>query len=271
MTFTSRCVQPLRRACLGLLLLGWLGGVAHAEITDIHSAINQAGLERATAQRLAKLYLQLHLEVDTPHTQQSLTAATAQFERQLTDLTAYAPTPAIRALYQELARAWAQYRSVLSQPPTPERSKEVLALSELTLKIAQQGVDALEKHSASHSGHLVNLAGRQRMLSQRMAKLYHAQTLGIADSNSAAQIAQDRQEFTNALTTLDQVPNASEKITAGLRLIGPQWMFFNNALDKPAHNDPKASTTVATTSERIFEQLDTLTGEFAKLGAQASP
>ncbi len=58
MTFTSRCVQPLRRACLGLLLLGWLGGVAHAEITDIHSAINQAGLERATAQRLAKLYLQ---------------------------------------------------------------------------------------------------------------------------------------------------------------------------------------------------------------------
>ena len=39
------------------------------------------------------------------------------------------------------------------------------------LKLAQQGTVQLEKYSGTTAGKLINVAGRQRMLSQRIAKL----------------------------------------------------------------------------------------------------
>ncbi len=95
------------------------------------------------------------------------------FDRQLTALSLLpAPTPTIKNTYQELAQNWKAYKTALNtENPQPENGKEVLALSEMMLRLTSQGVTQLEAHLGTASGRLVNL-GRQRMLSQYIAKLY---------------------------------------------------------------------------------------------------
>ena len=49
-----------------------------------------------------------------------------------------------------------------------------------------QGTVQLEKYSGTTAGRLVNVAGRQRMLSQRMAKFHQAINWGVGDVGSTA-------------------------------------------------------------------------------------
>lgn len=250
-----------RRWALGLLfgVFGLLvSNTALAQITNIHMAINQAGHERALSQRMAKAYIQLGMQVDIVRSYAALEDSVLLFERQLYALKSFAPTPVIRASYEELERAWATYKQALTQSaPTPEGGKQVMALSELVLRLAHQATVQLEQHAGTTSGQLVNLSGRQRMLSQRMAKFYQARAWGIADSSHAQEIAIAREEFAAAHATLSGQKNNAEGIRTALALVQPQWVFFDNALNKTAQAK-KESLNVATTSERIYEQLNTI-------------
>jgi hypothetical protein len=57
----------------------------------------------------------------------------------------------------------------------------------------------LEQVSGKPVGKLVNIAGRQRMLSQRVAKFYLAQTWEATVPNAQAELDKARAEFVAAL------------------------------------------------------------------------
>jgi len=146
-----------------------------AQIADLNTAINKAGRERMLSQRMAKAYLQIGQGVDAARSQRVLDASIAQFDRQLVELKNYAPSPEIRATYQTLERIWIDYKDKLvGSAPSRSNAADVLRLSDEVLALAHQGTEQLEKRAATSAGRLVNLSGRQRMLSQRMAKLHHA-------------------------------------------------------------------------------------------------
>ena len=238
-------------------------------ITDAHAAINIAGKERGLSQRMAKAFLQIGMQVDTQRSTTVLNTTIGTFDRQLTALQAFAPTPTIKNTYQELAQNWKAYKTALNtENPKPENGKEVLALSEMMLRLTNQGVTQLEAHLGTASGRLVNLSGRQRMLSQYMAKLYQAQAWGIADSTTGQAIAAARQEFAQAHHALSAETTNTNAIRSALSLVESQWVFFDKALDKPAQAGSKESLDIATTSERIYEQLDLIAGLYAQVGAK---
>ena len=63
-----------------------------------------------------------------------------------------------------------------------------------------------------------------------------------------------RGEFVRALKILNTAPENSPRIHDALALAGQQWFFFEDALAQGNH--PHALQTIATTSERMLEQLD---------------
>ncbi|HEX6733893.1 MAG TPA: type IV pili methyl-accepting chemotaxis transducer N-terminal domain-containing protein [Azonexus sp.] len=254
---------------LGAVLAFFLtvaGNDALAQISDINAAINKAGRQRMLSQRMAKAYFQIGQKIDVERSQKVLDQSIAAFDRQLVELKNYAPTPEIKTIYLNLEKAWLAYKDALiGAAPSAENGRKVLAISEEVLALAQQGTVQLEKKSGSVAGHLVNISGRQRMLSQRMAKFYQAATWGIADDKSAGHLDTARKEFAAALQELSASPANTPQIRDSLDLVKQQWFFFDNALNQKSGADKRPQLAVATTSERILEEMEAVVGLYEKL------
>lgn len=247
------------------LLLLSLAAVAWAEVSDLNSAINKAGRQRMLSQRMAKAYFQLGLGVDVDRSRKVLDGSVALFDRQLAELKAFAPSQEIRDTYQRLERTWQDYRQALTAAaPSQANGARILALSDEVLALAQKGTQQLENRSTTSSARLVNLAGRQRMLSQRMAKFYQAAAWKIAGDQAAPEIEKARREFAAGLQELAAAPNNTPALREEIELVRQQWLFFENALSQLGSTDKRQATVVATTSERILETMENVVGQYEK-------
>ncbi|MFC7289241.1 type IV pili methyl-accepting chemotaxis transducer N-terminal domain-containing protein [Herminiimonas glaciei] len=243
---------------------------AEARIAHINDAINKSGRQRMLSQRLAKCYLQVGQDIDMPRSQKIFNASLALFEKQLGELEAFAPNAENKATLASLKKTWAAYKSVLlDKAPNQSDAKAVMRLSDEVLALAHASTLQLEKISDTAVGHLVNIAGRQRMLSQRMAKFYQAINWGVASSEALAHLVKARDEFLAAMAELSASPKNTLQIRQDIMLAQQQWFFFDQALKSNAiSSDSKMrfATNVATSSERILETMDRITGMYEQLG-----
>ena len=107
------------------------------------------------------------------------------------------------------------------------------------------------------------------MLSQRMAKFYQAINWGVASSDGLVNLAKARDEFLLAMTELSNSPKNTAAIKAEITLAQQQWFFFDQALKSSADSletKVRFATNVATTSERILETMDRITGMYEQVG-----
>ena len=248
------------------LLVVLIASCAQADIADISSAINKAGRQRMLSQRMAKAYFQIGLGIEVERSRKILDQSVAQFERQLVELKTFAPSPEIRETYQKLEKVWHAYRhALIGAAPTQTEGLRVLSLSDEVLGLAHQGTQQLESRSATNAGRLVNIAGRQRMLSQRMAKFYQAAGWNIGLDRAGTEIDKARREFSAALDELTAAANNTQALREDLDLVKQQWLFFEHALGRRSESDKRQATTIATTSERILDLMENVVAQYEKL------
>lgn len=240
-----------------------------AQVKDVNDAINKAGRQRMLSQRMAKCYLALGQGVVADAADRNLAASMALFDRQLVELKAFAPTPDVKATYAQLEALWSEYKAALvGAVPSKAGADAVLALAARVLASANQGTQQLEGVSAKPVGRLVNISGRQRMLSQRMAALYLGASWGVQAAAAGSELNKARDEFLTAHEVLKRAPEATDAIRAELQLAETQFTFFDAALRtlRPGAGDAPSMTNVFTTSERILQVMDNVTGLYARLG-----
>lgn len=254
----------LQRVAAGVLLPTWATWATGAQAQmGLSGAINYAGWFRALSQRMAKAYCQQYLQVLPAAAVDVMGLARKMVQTGSGELargmqSGQWPVEVGRQL-AEVQKQFALLNQMTSAPATT--TALVAAASEQadrTLLIAQAVTEAIEKLAQAPSARLVNLAGRQRMLSQRLAKNYFLSAAKVDSKVVQAQLASDAADFRQALQTLKAAPVSTSSIRNELELADSQWLFFESALRRPA--DDAGLNAVATTSERLLGVMDKLTG-----------
>lgn len=220
-------------------------------------AINRAGKLRALSQRCSKAYIQTALNVMPERAREIALSSQRIIASNLTELVAGQPPADIKKLLQELEKDSSALSSLMASTPRLDGVVEVARVADVMLDSADAVTRAYEGLSGQGSAKIVNLAGRQRMLSQRAARAYFLIAAGHTSATVRKQLDTAKNEFSQSLLALQGAPISTASIRNELDLAKGQWLFYEAALNKSP--TPESLQNVATTSERVFEVMDNLT------------
>lgn len=231
------------------------------------SAINLTGRFRALSQRIAKAYLQIHLEVDVTEARLVLEAARKLVRTGFDELAKSQWHIDIDTQLHGVRKLFEGLEGVLVLPPTRESVAAASDQADKMLAAANATTEAFEKLARASSGAVVNTAGRQRYLSQRLAKNYLMSAAGLNAKSAREQMQADAVAFKQGMINLAAAPLTNAAIQDELLAGERQWIFFSAALDRAP--DVRGMRAVATTSERLLEIMNKLTTHYEAAAKQA--
>jgi nitrate/nitrite-specific signal transduction histidine kinase len=248
---------------LPVLVLPGPAFAAEGAELDYAAAINMAGRQRMLSQRITKSYLLVGLGANTAHSQAQLHAAIDRFESQLNALGGFAPGGETGSAINKVRTLWEPFRDKALVTPDRAEAEKLARMDEELLLACEHVVQLLEETSGSHQGWLVNISGRQRMLSQRLAKFYMVIAAGMGTPAVLKEIQIARTEFREALDILSGAEVNTVAIRDKLKEVGQQWIWLESALNM--QKDSSYPLIVADASEKILVLMESLTAMYASL------
>lgn len=238
-----------------------LPAAGQAAQLDASQAVNVAGSQRMLSQRMVKAYCQLGLGEFYAEPEQQIIDGSALFERNMTSLTPFISNGEAGLAASKVRQHWSDFKALVTTTPSRDNARKLLGSAEQLLEATQKMVEAIQSATGATTGPLVGLAGRQRMLSQRMAMFHMFKIWGISDEASEKLAQQAHREFVEAHNKLQKEPRNTPEITSNLATVGNALKL----LDYSLKSQEGLTYTVATTSEKMLKTMDDVTRAYATL------
>jgi len=231
---------------------------AIAKKLSLSEAINQAGLQRMLSQRMAKNYILLSQGIDAEAAADELDESSALFEENLFKLNTSINHIESKEALKKLKQNWYGFRQFVLSEADKAQTAQVVDRSTLLLRSAHALVLSLEKTSRANSDHLINISGRQRMLSQRLAMLYYASHSGVQEKVFQQEMHKTSRQFGQALNKLMLAKENNAQIDEALTDVNNQWSFYKTKFNgsNKGRFSPK---TIKVVSESLLKEMNSIT------------
>lgn len=228
--------------------------------------VNMCGRLRLLSQRMAVAWGSIVAGVAPGRARTKLRLYEKEFIRNLDRLDGLGLGGEPDSRLAAIKRLWPSYREAMGSEAIAD-AERIFALSEALLEAANGLTACAAGLAGIAEAHYVNTAGRNRMLSQRICKLFLFHDWGSLHDRVGELSQQTCQEFESNLQELVRAAGSQAELGAQLDVVASQWQRFVRALcpDLAHAGKVKHARLVLTEGERLLRCVDTTVKLFERL------
>jgi len=246
-----------------LLFLSLLYTSSHAiEIKNLHHAVDIAGKQRMFTQRMLKDYAMMGMENSFNNPTEDLKNIIKEFENHLDSLHNYTENKAIINSTKRVKKLWIPIKEILKKNPKKETALQLQKSLEKLLQACDTSTHLFAKETGEEAGIIIDISGRQRMLSQRMASLYMLKVWGIKNKNFQKKMDKSMELFESSLKHLQKYKLNTEEITNLLKEVEKSFTFFK-IMNKTSNTF--IPTLIYKKSNDILKNMNIITHKYVNL------
>jgi hypothetical protein len=243
-----------RRLFISSVVVSSFYPFAYAQGQALSSAINRTARCRMLSQRAVKSYGLAALKLNNENTKPVLLRSIKDMRDTVSEVDSYNRGRAFATSRAEFSAQILPFLNELSNEPSPNKLQAIAAQSDKVLESANAMVVVLESFSGSPTSKLINMAGRQRMLTQRLAKNYVLQEAKVDGGSAKAVIETDKNLFLESHKQLVAAPISTPAIKESLE---KSLALFNGYIGALAQ--PNNIEGIARISESVLAELESQT------------
>jgi AmiR/NasT family two-component response regulator len=233
-------------------------GVVAASVIDMSragEAVNKAGQLRMLSQRVALACAQAVSGPPPDAIESTLADSIERVEANLALLRHSISAQGYGDFVDRVVASWQELKTLATAPPQATTVEQVDVRAEQMLNDAERLTGFLESSGLVTTLHVINVAGRQRMLSQRIAKLCFLLAIN-PDPARLRELRDIAAKFQEVLDYLNNVPLSSAAIRTNLEQANVHWRTMSDALGALGDRDTLAR--IAFISEQLLDVFERL-------------
>jgi len=232
-------------------------------ISDTVELINIAGKQRMLSQRIAKDYLYAGKNIASSKANKQLKLSLAELLSSHKMLVKSINDSDISNLLAFVEMSTEDFEATAKENFSTDNAQLIIDLSESMLEGSQYVVDSLKKTVKINESKIVGIAGKQRMLAQRIAKYYIAYQAGIKDKNTIDQMKKAvfifNESHKKLIANEANTPEINRKLNEIDRLWKIVYKFYLN-IEKGG-----LPLIVFNTTDNITKKMNNITGLYVEL------
>jgi len=197
------------------------------EIKNSIDAINIVGKQRMLSQKVLKEYAMIGMNNTFGNCKKEINNSIKQFEEASKALTIYTTNKKIQTELHKSKRLWNVVKKTLTTKAVKKNAITLQENLEKILIINNNITNFFIKDTKSEIGEIINTAGKQRMLFQRMASIYMLRVWGVENqAGFDTKINEAMKLFRISLDKLNNYNKNSKEVKTLLVKVEKSFLFF---------------------------------------------